>query len=104
MTDDYHDYVGAFQYWWTHGLISDSTYRMLRVTCDFGSAQHPSVECMRALKMAEMEQGNIDPYSIFTRPCNSTESLKHNLRGHYVSSTEHFFSSLVIIPYLFVNL
>ncbi|KAI5316254.1 hypothetical protein L3X38_045430 [Prunus dulcis] len=84
VTDDYHDYVGAFQYWWTHGLISDSTYRMLRVTCDFGSAQHPSVECMRALKIAEMEQGNIVPYSIFfTRPCNSTESLKHNLRGHY---------------------
>lgn len=83
VTDDYHDYVGTFQYWWTHGLISDSTYRMLRVTCDFGSSQHPSVECMRALKIAEMEQGNIDPYSIFTRPCNSTESLKHNLRGHY---------------------
>lgn len=90
VTDDYHDYIGTFEYWWTHGLISDSTYRMLRVTCDFGSSQHPSLECMKALKVAEVEQGNIDPYSIFTRPCNNTESLRRNLRGHYVSSRQLF--------------
>ncbi|XP_050155636.1 serine carboxypeptidase-like 27 [Malus sylvestris] len=83
VTDDYHDFIGTFEYWWNHGLISDSTYRVLRVTCDLGSSQHPSVECMRALKIAETEQGNIDPYSIYTRPCNSTASLKRNLRGHY---------------------
>ncbi|PON63054.1 Serine carboxypeptidase-like [Trema orientale] len=83
VTDDYHDYVGTFEYWWTHGLISDSTYRMLRRTCDFGSSQHPSVECMNALVIAEREQGNIDPYSIFTGPCNNSASLNRNLRGHY---------------------
>ncbi|KAF4382234.1 hypothetical protein CsatB_009690 [Cannabis sativa] len=83
VTDDYHDYVGTFEYWWTHGLISDSTYRMLRRKCDFGSSQHPSVECMNALVIAEREQGNIDPYSIFTSPCNSSEFLNRNLRGHY---------------------
>ncbi|KAG5557389.1 hypothetical protein RHGRI_007596 [Rhododendron griersonianum] len=32
----------------------------------------------------EVEQGNIDPYSIFTRPCNSSTSLRRNLRGHYM--------------------
>ncbi|XP_071722248.1 serine carboxypeptidase-like 27 [Rutidosis leptorrhynchoides] len=79
VTDDYHDYVGTFEYWWTHGLISDSAYRSLRVACDSGSSQHPSVECMSALRSAEMEQGNIDPYSIYTRTCNTTASL----RGHY---------------------
>ncbi|KAG7012895.1 Serine carboxypeptidase-like 27 [Cucurbita argyrosperma subsp. argyrosperma] len=83
VTDDYHDYVGTFEYWWTHGLISDSTYRLLRHACDFGSSQHPSVECKKALSVAEFEQGNIDPYSIYTRPCNGTASLRHNLRGHY---------------------
>lgn len=83
VTDDYHDYVGTFEYWWTHGLISDSTYRALRIACDFGSSQHPSSECTRALQLAELEQGNIDPYSIFTQPCNGTSSLRHNLRGHY---------------------
>lgn len=90
MTDDYHDLVGTFEYWWTHGLISDSTYRMLRVACDFVSSQHPSLECMNALRAAEVEQGNIDPYSIFTRPCNDTASLRRNLRGHYVCSRQLF--------------
>lgn len=83
VTDDYNDYVGTFEYWWTHGLISDSTYQTLRVTCDFESSTHPSVECIKALMLAELEQGNIDPYSIFTQPCNNTAALRHNLRGHY---------------------
>ncbi|KAF9676705.1 hypothetical protein SADUNF_Sadunf08G0030700 [Salix dunnii] len=83
VTDDYHDYVGTFEYWWTHGLISDSTYQTLRVTCDFESSTHPSVECFKALRLAELEQGNIDSYSIFTQPCNNTAALRHNLRGHY---------------------
>ncbi|GMY08739.1 serine carboxypeptidase-like 27 [Fagus crenata] len=83
VTDDYHDYIGTFEYWWTHGLISDSTYRKLRVACDLGSSLHPSLDCMIALKVAEQELGKIDPYSIFTQPCNSTVSSKGNLRGHY---------------------
>ncbi|XP_059628296.1 serine carboxypeptidase-like 27 isoform X1 [Cornus florida] len=83
VTDDYHDYIGTFEYWWTHGLVSDSTYRMLQIACDFGSSQHPSSDCVKALTLAETEQGNIDPYSIFTRPCNNTSSLSRNLRGHY---------------------
>ncbi|PIA38591.1 hypothetical protein AQUCO_02700064v1 [Aquilegia coerulea] len=83
VTDDYHDYIGTFEYWWTHGLISDSTYRILRVNCNSGSSQHPSVECIKALNIADAEQGNIDPYSIYTHPCNSTSDLKHKLKGHY---------------------
>ncbi|XP_004496292.1 serine carboxypeptidase-like 27 [Cicer arietinum] len=83
VTDDYHDYVGTFEYWWTHGLISDSTYRILRIACDFGSSQHPSVQCMTALRVAVAEQGNIDPYSIYTPPCNDTASLRRGLNGRY---------------------
>jgi len=30
VIDDYHDYIGTFEYWWTHGLISDETYEKLR--------------------------------------------------------------------------
>lgn len=83
VTDDYHDYVGTFEYWWTHGLISDSTYRILRIACDFGSSQHPSVQCFQALRVAVAEQGNIDPYSIYTPPCNNTASLRSGLNGRY---------------------
>ncbi|KAL4189151.1 hypothetical protein AMTRI_Chr08g205550 [Amborella trichopoda] len=83
VTDDYHDYVGTFEYWWTHGLISDGTYRVLRLACDFGSAMHPSVECIKALDLANLEQGNIDPYSIYSPPCNASATLKNKPRGHY---------------------
>lgn len=104
VTDDYHDYVGTFEYWWTHGLISDSTYRLLRKACDFGSSQHPSAECKKALTVAEFEQGNIDPYSIYTRPCNSTASLRHNLRGHYVRTFVLLYKHDIFFSFLSTNL
>lgn len=85
VIDDYHDFIGTFEYWWTHGLISDSTYKILQSTCDFVSSQHPSSDCIKALNLADVEKGNIDPYSIYTRTCNSTSALRRNLRGHYVS-------------------
>lgn len=83
VIDDYNDFIGTFEYWWTHGLISDSTYKILQSTCDFVSSQHPSSDCVKALNLADVENGNIDPYSIYTRPCNSTSALRRNLRGHY---------------------
>ncbi|ESQ49226.1 hypothetical protein EUTSA_v10020705mg [Eutrema salsugineum] len=83
VTDDYHDYIGTFEYWWNHGLISDSTYHQLKTACYSVSSLHPSLQCMVALRNAELEQGNIDPYSIFTKPCNNTVQLKSFLRGRY---------------------
>ncbi|CAN7002493.1 hypothetical protein IGI04_020830 [Brassica rapa subsp. trilocularis] len=83
VTDDYHDYIGTFEYWWNHGLISDSTYHQLKTACYSVSSQHPSLQCMEALRSAELEQGNIDPYSIFTKPCNNTVQLKSFLKGRY---------------------
>ncbi|XP_039136100.1 serine carboxypeptidase-like 27 [Dioscorea cayenensis subsp. rotundata] len=83
VTDDYNDYVGTFEYWWTHGLISDDTYKDLKVTCDLQSSEHPSMECVKVLDSASLEFGNIDPYSIYTITCNMTESLKRTFRGHY---------------------
>ncbi|XP_010908844.1 serine carboxypeptidase-like 27 [Elaeis guineensis] len=83
VTDDFHDYVGTFEYWWAHGLISDTTYHNLRATCNLQSSQHPSAECVKNLNIAGSEQGNIDPYSIYTRPCNDSSALKRNLKGRY---------------------
>ncbi|XP_078434913.1 serine carboxypeptidase-like 27 [Wolffia australiana] len=83
VTDDFHDYVGTFEYWWTHGLISDSTYHNLRIACTFESSEHPSEACLRLLDLAAAEQGNIDPYSIFTPPCNVTATFRRRSRGHY---------------------
>ncbi|KAK4798767.1 hypothetical protein SAY86_031093 [Trapa natans] len=83
VTDDYHDYVGTFEYWWTHGLISDSTYVTLQALCDFESSEHPSKECEDVLDVADVELGDIDPYSIFTPTCNKSAAESHRLRGYY---------------------
>lgn len=83
VTDDYHDYLGTFEYWWTHGLISDNTYHNLKKTCLLESSEHPSPECLKNLNLASSEEGNIDPYSLYTKPCNNTASLKLGLGGRY---------------------
>ena len=85
VIDDYHDYLGTFEYWWTHGLISDKTYHNLKATCLLESSQHPSPDCLKNLNLASAEEGNIDPYSLNTKPCNDTGSLKLGLGGRYVS-------------------
>ncbi|WVZ15237.1 hypothetical protein V8G54_012803 [Vigna mungo] len=75
VIDDYHDYIGTFEYWWVNGLISDDTYKLLRI--------HPPEKCAEAFEIATVEQGNIDPYSIYTPVCNATAAatLKPRLRG-----------------------
>ncbi|XP_014512915.1 serine carboxypeptidase-like 26 [Vigna radiata var. radiata] len=82
VIDDYHDYIGTFEYWWVNGLISDDTYKLLRIVCEFDSSQHPPDKCVEAFEIATAEQGNIDPYSIYTPVCNATAAtLKPRLRG-----------------------
>ncbi|XP_031373698.1 serine carboxypeptidase-like 27 [Punica granatum] len=83
VTDDYHDYVGTFEYWWTHGLISDTTYETLQAVCDYGSSEHPSEECEDAMDVADAELGNIDPYSIFTPVCNGSVSQRRHTKSRY---------------------
>lgn len=84
LTDDFHDIVGVFEYMWSHGLISDNTYRLLNVLCDFSSLVHPSALCNMALDKADVEMGEIDPYSIYTPPClNSTGTYRKQHRKRY---------------------
>jgi serine carboxypeptidase-like clade 2 len=76
VIDDYHDYIGTFEYWWTHGLISDETYEKLRLACEFDVSEHPSEECKKILEVAAAEQGKIDAYSIYTPTCKKTSLHK----------------------------
>ncbi|TKW13544.1 hypothetical protein SEVIR_5G108832v4 [Setaria viridis] len=79
VIDDYHDYIGTFEYLWTHGLISDETYEKLRLTCEFEVSEHPSKECEKILEVASAEQGKIDTYSIYTPTCKKTSLHRHRL-------------------------
>ncbi|CAO2199109.1 unnamed protein product [Urochloa humidicola] len=79
VIDDYHDYIGTFEYWWTHGLISDETYEKLKLACKNDSAEHPSKECEEMYDIAYAEQGDIDVYSIYGPTCKKTSLHKRKL-------------------------
>lgn len=78
LTDDFHDHYGIFQYMWTTGLISDQTYKLLNIFCDFESFVHTSPQCDKILDIASTEAGNIDSYSIFTPTCHSSFASSRN--------------------------
>ncbi|XP_077215005.1 serine carboxypeptidase II-2-like [Tasmannia lanceolata] len=89
LTDDFHDHYGVFQFLWSAGLISDGTYKLLNIFCDFQSFVHTSSQCDKVLDIASEELGNIDPYSIFTPSCTGNGSLSNRLlrRPHMVGRT-----------------
>ncbi|KAJ1276370.1 hypothetical protein BS78_05G209800 [Paspalum vaginatum] len=70
LTNDETDMVGMFEYWWHHGLISDSTLESGLKVCPGSSFIHVSPECQKIWDEAVVEQGRIDVYSIYTPPCD----------------------------------
>ncbi|KAF9619076.1 hypothetical protein IFM89_005090 [Coptis chinensis] len=61
VIDDYNDYVGTFESWWTHGLISDATFKTLNIHCDLEVSKTRSMNAIRLSTWQIFEQGNIDP-------------------------------------------
>ena len=83
VTDNHYDNLGTVNYWWSHAMISDKTYRRLMSTCDF-QRQKESNECESLYYYAmDQEFGNIDQYNIYAPPCsvNSSRSTsRHTMR------------------------
>ncbi|XP_039686659.1 serine carboxypeptidase-like 29 isoform X2 [Medicago truncatula] len=105
LTDDFHDQLGMFQFMWTNGMISDQTFKLLNLRCDFQSVKHPSESCEKIWEIAEKELGNIDPYSIFATPCHANDNQmvkgKHrvgNLRTVYDPCTSKHSTTYFNLP------
>ncbi|KAK6129139.1 hypothetical protein DH2020_037117 [Rehmannia glutinosa] len=83
VTDNYYDNLGTVNYWWSHAMISDKTYKQLMSTCDF-QRQKESNECESLYYYAmDQEFGNIDQYNIYAPPCNNSDgssATRHNMR------------------------
>ncbi|XVF83268.1 hypothetical protein PTKIN_Ptkin16aG0472700 [Pterospermum kingtungense] len=79
LLDDYYDNMGTHEFWWNHGLISDSTYSDLQKSCANDTFLFPKEECNGALSRAYEEFGDINPYNIYGPPCNGFATSKHNL-------------------------
>ncbi|KAK9681534.1 hypothetical protein RND81_10G009000 [Saponaria officinalis] len=84
LTDDFHDHLGLFQFMWSAGLISDETYKLLNVFCNFDSFIHSSDKCDQMQDVASKEMGNIDPYSIYTPACTANFTLAKLWKRHRI--------------------
>lgn len=99
LIDDFHDNIGTFEFWWNHGLISDSIYKSLNESCPHDSFLFPKNQCFSALENAYRQLGEINPYDIYENPCNNNDlgTLTHNLNfplvSQKISALSNFFSS-----------
>ncbi|XP_030954890.1 serine carboxypeptidase 24-like isoform X1 [Quercus lobata] len=92
LIDEYYDFIGKIIYWWSHSMISDTSYRSILKKCNFKEV-HKSQECNAAVRYVEAhEHGNINEHSIYTPLCmellNNTMSsprLKNTLLHRRVS-------------------
>ncbi|XP_059666099.1 serine carboxypeptidase-like 27 isoform X1 [Cornus florida] len=78
LFDDYYNNIGTYEFWWNHGLISDSTYEAVIKFCSNESFIHPSDNCNEALYLTRVEAGNINQYSLYRRKCEETGTLGHH--------------------------
>ncbi|KAL6551608.1 Serine carboxypeptidase-like 25 [Orobanche gracilis] len=73
VTDNYYDNLGTVNFWWSHAMISDKTYKQLMSTCDF-QRHLLSNDCESVYYYAmDQEFGNIDQYNIYAPPCNNSD-------------------------------
>ncbi|KAL7598072.1 serine carboxypeptidase 24 [Lactuca sativa] len=92
VTDNKYDNIGTVEYWWSHSIISDTTYKSIKNSCTF-SSQNYTEKCDDAINYAwNHEFGEIDQYSIYTPSCNissrnaTSTRLKNSLVRRRASS------------------
>ncbi|KAK1414023.1 hypothetical protein QVD17_29760 [Tagetes erecta] len=72
VIDNKYDNIGTVEYWWTHSIISDKTYKSIKSSCNFTSTKYGE-KCDNAINYAwSNEFGDIDQYSIYTPSCNKS--------------------------------
>nr|XP_043624047.1 serine carboxypeptidase 24 isoform X2 [Erigeron canadensis] len=91
VTDNKYDNIGTVDYWWSHSIISDTTYKSIMSACKFTSSKFTE-KCDNAINYAwNNEFGEIDQYSIYTPSCNKSSAnvapkrLKNTLVRRHIS-------------------
>ncbi|KAM3762247.1 hypothetical protein ACB098_01G329900 [Castanea mollissima] len=85
LIDEYYDFIGKIIYWWSHSMISDTSYQSILKKCNFKEA-HKSQECNAAVRYVEAhEHGNINEHSIYTPLC--MELLNDTMRSPRLKNT-----------------
>nr|GEV17209.1 serine carboxypeptidase 24 [Tanacetum cinerariifolium] len=79
-TDYKYDNIGTIDYWWSHSIISDTSYKSIMSSCDFSPGKRTQ-KCNDAIvDTYSYEFGDIDEYSIYTPsydPCIENYAEKY---------------------------
>ncbi|KAJ8448051.1 hypothetical protein Cgig2_028927 [Carnegiea gigantea] len=76
-TSDPDDLRGMVDYAWSHAVVSDETYNIIKEKCDFNSSDvYSNPDCKQGLDDMLTQYNEIDIYSLYTSVCdaNSTSS------------------------------
>lgn len=107
------DFIGTFQYPWTHALISDQLYQQVIGSCT--DSNFDAELCNNLENQVYSEMGNIDLYSIYAPIClddsselarvsaNSRISLSVYIYLFHISNGAMFFPKIDYAYEYFVN-
>eukprot|EP00253_Pinus_taeda_P001168 PITA_01168 len=76
-TNEFHDWEGIVTYAWTHAIISDQKYNLIKSICNF-KVYNWTDECENAVNSVMYDYQEIDIYNIYAPRCleNSSSGVK----------------------------
>lgn len=84
-TDDFHDWEGIVDYAWTHAIISDQTYNLIKSICNFKLLNWTD-QCTNAVNLVFEEYNEIDIYNIYAPRCLKNSNSGVRTRGKLTDS------------------
>ncbi|KAE8671807.1 Serine carboxypeptidase-like 40, putative isoform 2 [Hibiscus syriacus] len=89
--DDRTDYLGRYDYLWTHALNSDETNKGIHTYCHYFNDTDPE-QCAKFINKSRIERGKIDWYNIYAPRCQLNSSSSDSING-FDPCSNHFISS-----------
>ncbi|CAN6453499.1 unnamed protein product [Victoria cruziana] len=93
-TSDAEDWQGMMDYAWSHAVISDETYRIIKEHCDFNSnTTWSNQECNKSVAEVMQQYKEIDIYSLYTSVC-----IKNNYNSGAYATGPAYRKESTMIP------
>ncbi|KAL8172086.1 hypothetical protein V2J09_023890 [Rumex salicifolius] len=87
---------GQVDFLWNHALLSDEIHHGLISNCDFSSPKNQSRVCKRYISLTNKILGDVYPYDIYARLCNS--SVSPNPDTVYDPCSDNYVHSYLNLP------
>ncbi|CAA0807557.1 Serine carboxypeptidase-like 40 [Striga hermonthica] len=71
--------IGSLDYFWSHALISEDTYKGVKTNCNFSSDKPDSDRCRYYKEQWHKESGNINNYDIYAPLCRSPRQFSSQI-------------------------